>query len=126
MVDGAHNPYSARKLKESLKQYFNPDRAILVIGASSDKDVAGIISELVPLFDKVIVTRSIHPRAMATAPIVAEFSQHGVEAQATDNISTALPLALTLAGGKDLICVTGSLFVVAEAIEQAGKLCLKM
>ena len=79
-----------------------------------------------PLFDKVIVTRSTHPRAMATAPIVAEFSQHGVEAQETDDISTALPLALTIAGGKDLICVAGSLFVVAGAIEQAGKLCLTM
>jgi len=63
---------------------------------------------------------------MATAPIVTEFSRHGVEAQETDDISAALPLALTLAGGKDLICVTGSLFVVAGAIEQAGKLCLTM
>ena len=40
-------------------------------------------------------------------------------AQATEDISVALPLALTLAGEKDLICVTGSLFVVAGAIEQA-------
>ncbi len=126
VVDGAHNPDSARKLKQSLEQYFNFDQAILIIGVSSDKDIAGIISELVPLFDKVIVTRSIHPRAMATAPIMAEFSRHGVEAAATEDISTALPLALTLAEEKDLICVTGSLFVVAGAIEQAGKLCLTM
>ena len=61
---------------------------------------------------------------MATAPIVAAFSRHGVEAQATDDISVALPLALTLAGEKDIICVTGSLFVVAGAIEQAKALCL--
>jgi len=126
VVDGAHNPDSAGKLRQSLERYFDFDQAILIIGVSSDKDLAGIVSELVPLFDKVIVTRSIHPRAMATAPIVAEFSQHGVEAQETDDISAALPLALTLAGGKDLICVTGSLFVVAGAIEQAGKLCLSM
>ena len=126
VVDGAHNPDSARKLKQSLEQYFDFDRAILIIGASSDKDIAGIVSALVPLFNKVIATHSIHPRAMSTAPIVAEFSQHGVEAQETDDISIALPLALTLAGEKDLICVTGSLFVVAGAIEQAGKLCLTM
>lgn len=124
VVDGAHNPDSARKLKQSLEQYFDFDRAILIIGASSDKDIAGIVSELVSLFDKVIVTHSIHPRAMATALIVAEFSQHGMEAQETDDILTALSLALTLAGEKDLICVTGSLFMVAGAIEQAGKLCL--
>ncbi len=126
LVDGAHNPDSARKLRQSLERYFDFDRAILIIGVSSDKDIAGIVSELVSLFDKVIVTHSIHPRAMATAPIVAEFSKHGMEAQETDDISIALPLALTLAGEKDLICVTGSLFVVAGAIEQADKLCLTM
>jgi len=126
VVDGAHNPDSARKLKQSLEQYFDFDRAILIIGVSFDKDIAGIVSELVPLFDKVIATRSIHPRAMPTASVVAEFSRHGVEAAATEDISIALPLALTLAGEKDLICVTGSLFVVAGAIEQAGKLCLTM
>ena len=126
VVDGAHNPDSARKLKQSLEQYFDFDRAILIIGTSSDKDIAGIISALVPLFDKVIATHSIHPRAMPTASVVAELSRHGVEAVATEDISIALPLALTLAGEKDLICVTGSLFVVAGAIEQAGKLCLTM
>ncbi len=124
VVDGAHNPDSARKLRQSLEQYFSFDHAILIIGASFDKDIAGIISELVPLFDKVIVTHSTHPRAMATAPIVAEFSRRGVVAQATDDISIALRLALTLTGEKDLICVTGSLFVVAGAIEQAKVLCL--
>jgi len=122
VVDGAHNPDSARKLKQALEQYFDFDRAILIIGVSSDKDLAGIVSELVPLFDKVIATHSIHPRAMPTASVVAEFSRHGVEAQATEDISIALPLALALAGGKDLICVTGSLFVVAGAIEQAKEL----
>jgi len=126
VVDGAHTPDSARRLKQSLEQYFQFDRAILIIGASSDKDIAGIISELVSLFDEVIVTRSIHPRAMDTTPIVAEFSKHGVKARETDDISIALPLALSMAGEKDIICVTGSLFVVAGAIEQASKLCLTM
>ena len=124
VVDGAHIPDSARKLKKSLEQYFDFDKAILIIGVSSDKDIAGIISELVTLFDKVIATHSIHPRAMPTASIMAELSRQGVEAQATEDISIALPLALSLAGEKDLICVTGSLFVVAGAIEQAKALCL--
>ncbi len=119
IVDGAHNPDSARRLKQSLEQYFDFDRAILVIGVSSDKDIAGIVSELAPLFSKVIITRSRHPRAMALPPILAEFRRHGVEAQAVETVSEALSPALALAGARDLICVTGSLFVVAEAIEQA-------
>ena len=56
---------------------------------------------------------------MPTASVVAECRRHGVTASATEDISIALPLALSLAGEKDLICVTGSLFVVAGAIEQA-------
>jgi dihydrofolate synthase/folylpolyglutamate synthase len=122
VVDGAHNPYSASKLREAIEQYFEFDRAILIIGFSSDKNIAGVIRELVPLFDKVITTHSIHPRAMPTVPIVAEFGKQGVETQAVEDISIALPLALSQAGEKDLICITGSLFVVAGAIEQAGKL----
>jgi len=119
VVDGAHNPDSARKLRQSLVQYFDFARAILVIGVSCDKDIAGIISELVPLFDKVIVTRSHHPRAMALEQLIAEFRRCGVEVQAVECVPEALSLALSMAGGRDLVCVSGSLFVVAEAIEQA-------
>jgi len=118
VVDGAHNPDSARKLRQSLVQYFDFARAILVIGVSSDKDVAGIISELVPLFDKVIVTRSRHPRAMALEQLIATFRRYGVEVQAVEAVSEALSLALSMAGTGDLVCVAGSLFVVGEAIEQ--------
>ena len=122
IVDGAHNPDSARKLRESLAQYFDFGRAILVTGVSFDKDIDGIVSELVPLFDKVIVTRSRHPRAMALDQLTAAFGRQGVEAQAAESIPEALSLARSIAGARDLICVAGSLFVVAEAIEQASLL----
>ena len=95
-------------------------RQILVTGISRDKDIAGIVAELYSFFDKVIVTRSHHPRAGAPEHIAAEFSRHGVKAQATESISEALLLAQSLAGEKDLVCVAGSLFIVAEAIEQAN------
>ncbi len=120
VVDGAHNPDSARKLRESLEQGFNFNRAILVIGTSFDKDIAGIVSELTPIFDRVIVTRSRHPRAVEPLPVVAEFARRGVKAQVVDDVPSALAVALSLAGERDLVCVTGSLFVAAEAIEQAS------
>lgn len=121
VVDGAHNPDAAQRLRETLEQYFDFDQAILIIGASDDKDIAGIATQLVPLFNKVIVTRSHHPRPMAPAAIVAEFTKHGVEAQVVDNVPSALSEALALAGERDLICVTGSLFVIAQVIEQVNK-----
>ena len=135
-VDGAMNIEGARRLKESLVQYFgsyirlegrsplnnHASQAILVIGTSWDKDVAGIVSELVPLFDRVIVTRSRHPRAMTPAAVAAEFTKHGIEPQVVEDVDQAVSLVLALAGESDLICFTGSLFVVAEAIEQANRL----
>jgi len=119
IADGAHNPYSAQKLREALERYFEFDKAILIIGTSADKNIAGIISELLPLFDRVIATHSIHPRSAPTAMVAAELRRQGAEPQETEDISVALPIALAMAGEKDLICVTGSLFVVAGAIEQA-------
>ena len=125
VVDGAHNQDSAQKLRQALAQYFEFEKTILIIGMSSDKDLAGIVNELAPAFPQVIVTCSRHPRAMDTAPIAAEFRKHLIEAQQTEDISAALPLALKLAGKKDMICVTGSLFIAAGAIEQAMVLGLK-
>jgi len=122
VVDGAHNVDSVRRLKQSLEHYFDFDRAILVMGASFDKDIAGMVSELVPLFDKVVVTCSGHPRAMAPERLEAEFSQHEVQAEVVATVADALSMALALARAKDLVCVTGSLFVVGEAIEEAKAL----
>jgi dihydrofolate synthase / folylpolyglutamate synthase len=122
VADGAHNPYSAAKLREALQKHFIFEHATLIIGTSSDKDINGIASELAPVFDRVIVTRSTHPRAQSVTTLVSEFKRHGIDAEATDDISTALPMALSHAGKNDLICITGSLFVVAAAIEEIGKM----
>jgi dihydrofolate synthase/folylpolyglutamate synthase len=117
IVDGAHNPDAARKLKQSLAGYFNFKRAILVMGASGDKDTAGVVSELIPFFSEVIVTQSHHPRAMAADRLQAVFKGYGVAAQLAETVPEALSLAMSRNGAQDLICVAGSLFVVAEAIE---------
>jgi len=121
LVDGAHNPDAARKLKQSLAEYFKFKRAILIMGASGDKDVSSVVSERIPLFDEVTITQSRHPRAMAIAQLQAVFRGHGIETQLAKTVPKALTLAMNIAGTQDLICVTGSLFVVAEAIEWANR-----
>jgi len=117
VVDGAHNRDSASKLKEALKEYFHFDRLILIIGTSADKDVSGIIEELAPVADSVIVTRSRHPRATKPEVLVGEFARVGVKAEVAEDVTTAVARALKRAGRKDLICATGSLFLVGEMIE---------
>jgi dihydrofolate synthase/folylpolyglutamate synthase len=117
VVDGAHNRDSASKLKEALKQYFTFDHLILIIGTSADKDAAGIIEELAPLAYRVIVTRSRHPRATKPEVLVGELVKSGVKAEVAEDVAGAITKALRKAGAKDLICATGSLFLVAEVIE---------
>ena len=125
VTDGAHNRDSAHKLRQALAQYFKFEKAVLIIGMSSDKDLAGIVAELAPVFRQVIVTKSQHPRAMDTKPIAEEFLKYGIAAWQTDDISIAMPLGLSLVGENDLLCITGSLFVAAGAIEQAVAMGLK-
>jgi dihydrofolate synthase/folylpolyglutamate synthase len=128
VADGAHNPTSIHQFKLSLADYIKNypkykkkgkpfDKAILVIGTSEDKDISAIVSELFPLFSEVIVTISRHPRAMLVEPIVSEFKKYGLETRTTESVPEAISLALSRTGESDLLCITGSLFVVGEAIE---------
>lgn len=116
VVDGAHNADSAAKLAKALRDHFRFDDAILVVGASQHKDLAGMAQELRPLFPRVIATRSGNPRAAAASGLATEFSKRGAEVTETETVESALALAVAEAGPGDLVCVAGSLFVAAEAI----------
>ena len=117
VADGAHNPYSARKLREALRQYFSPDRLVYVVGLSADKNASSIIRELAQDAAMVIVTRSRHPRAAQTETLAEGFRQVGIEAREVDTVEDALKYAISQAQQGDLVAVTGSLFVAAEARE---------
>ncbi len=116
VLDGGHNPGAARNLKEALLECFKPASSILVFGASGDKDVAGVIRELAPVFQTVVVSRAKSPRAASTESIAGEFAHYGKKIHTAESIAEAISLARKLAGKRDLICVTGSLYVVGEAI----------
>ncbi len=117
LIDGAHNVASMKRLVSNIKEYFSDKRILLVFGTSSDKDIPGIVSELVSLSPHVIVVQATHSRAASLAVLAAEFSQRGIEVESGESVSQALSRALSKAGRTDLICVTGSLFVVAEALD---------
>jgi len=117
IVDGAHNGDSARRLVRALKQYFNFGRTVLIFGASSDKNIASMVSELASFPDTVIVTHSRHPRAVETTRLVSEFARAGIIPEVAENVASAVALALAKAKPTDLVCATGSLFVVAEVME---------
>jgi dihydrofolate synthase/folylpolyglutamate synthase len=118
VVDGAHNGDSARRLRQALRDYFSFDRAILVTGVSGDKTIGAMAEQLAPLTHLLIATRSQHPRAAEPEAVAAAFAAQGVATETCPTVATALDRAQALAGRDDLICVVGSLFVVAEAREQ--------
>ncbi len=123
IIDGAHNPQSAHQLNIALRDYLGDrphGRKVLVIGMSSDKDIETVVSELAPLFDTAIATRSRHPRALDVKIIIEEFASHGCKALMAASVADAMRLAVELAQRDGFICATGSLFIVGEALEWAG------
>ena len=122
VVDGAHNAYSMSKLVQAVKEYFDYKRCFVILGASCDKDISGMARELETLSNHIIITSSTHPRAALISSLAEKFDSLGIKAVAADNVAEALSKALTLAEKTDLILVTGSLFVVAEAIDYVAKI----
>jgi len=104
-------------LVNNIKAYFAHKRIFLVFGTSCDKDIPGIIDELVPLSPQVIVTRTSHSRSAPPPTLAAEFTKRGIHPETGKTVTEAISRALSLADRKDIICVTGSLFVVAEALD---------
>ena len=94
---------------------------LLIFGASCDKDIPGMVKELVSLSPQVVVTRSSHPRAASPLVIAAEFAKEGIKPKVAENIPQALYQTLSVAKKEDIVCVTGSLFLVAEALDYFSK-----
>ena len=112
ILDGAQNKASARAIKKTIVENFNYNKLILVLGVSNDKDIKGICSELSPIADKVILTKANSIRATNPDVLAKQFKHK--KTYITESVKAAKTLAKSLARKKDLILVTGSLFVVGE------------
>ena len=120
VVDGAHNDHSVATLLATLATYVPHRNLIVVAGFSRDKRVDAMVELLAKRADRVIATRSRHPRSMRPAEIADQFLGQGM---ASDRVGIsahtgeAVEEAVAMADVEDLVLVTGSLFVVAEARE---------
>ena len=118
IADGAHNHESAAALAKAISSNFPNRKCVFVIGVNNDKNISAIWKELASLSKLVIATRSDNPRSMQPSQIaellsdvVGEESQRDI----TQTVPEAITRALSVAAAEDVICVTGSLYVVAEA-----------
>lgn len=117
VFDGAHNQASAFALKEALNKFFNFRNLTLVFGVCQDKDVRGILKELVPLANKTILTKAANPRAMDLEAL-RSFIKTKRPVVLCENSTRALEIARKEAGKKDLILVCGSLFLLGELLKK--------
>jgi dihydrofolate synthase/folylpolyglutamate synthase len=115
VLDGAHNPGAMKVLARSLAQVFEYGRLFLIIGIMQDKDIAGILAPIVPLADRIFLTRAEYSRSADPEQLFSLIQGSREKCRVFPSIARALDQARKEAAGEDLICVTGSLFVVGEA-----------
>jgi dihydrofolate synthase/folylpolyglutamate synthase len=115
VLDCAHNRDSALRLRLTLNEYFPGKPVIMVFGASEDKDISGMLEELMPQVKELVAVRSFHPRAIKPDELVHMAEGYGRQVDCIEDIPSALDKALQLVGEDGLVLVTGSIFVVAEA-----------
>ncbi len=120
LLDAAHAPAAACTLREAISTHFRYDRLWVILGMASDKDVEGFAAELSPLNPTVLVTHAPSPRALSPEDLAARLSPILGPPTLTHDVSAALDLALRLARPDDLVCVTGSVYVVGEALRHLG------
>ena len=119
IIDAAHNWESSRALVASLREEQLAQKRILIFAATKDKDVAGILRQLLPSFETVVLTRYLdNPRGVSLDELHGLVESMTVRPThfAPDPLS-AWNLAKRIAGPHDLIVITGSFFLVAELRE---------
>lgn len=117
LLDGAHNLDGAICLRKSLENIFQYKRLILVIGMLADKEREKVLAQLVPLTEIIIVTKPNNPRSGEWQQMAEEAKKYVPQVYLEEEIKAAVEFAKNIAEEDDLICITGSLYMVAEARE---------
>lgn len=132
LVDAAHNPHGARALADALSSEFSFRRLVAVIGVLSDKDVRGLLRELEPVVEEVVLTKNSSPRAMdpdelaALAKDIFGAERIVVEPRLDDAVETAIQMAEETTGDSDTVSgggvvITGSVVTAGEGRALFGK-----
>jgi dihydrofolate synthase/folylpolyglutamate synthase len=131
-IDAAHNPHWAHALAAALREDFSFRRLVAVVGVMRDKDARGILAELEPVIDEVVVTVSSSARAMdindlaeAARDVFGE-SRLRVQRRLPDAIEAAIASAAEGATDPDRISgagvvITGSVAMVGEVRTLFGR-----
>lgn len=116
MIDGAHNAASIRALIHAIGQNIPYDSMVMIFGCNCDKDIPGMLGELQYGADKVIFTRSSSNKAVSPQELADQYTEIcGKMCQVANTLGEALMLARSAVGKEDLICITGSFYLIGQA-----------
>lgn len=125
IVDAAHNAASVAALMRAIGQNIHSESMVLIFGCLIDKDIDGMLNEIQLGADKIIFTKASSPRAAEPSELLLRFQEKSQKmAQVSANLVEAYNIAKHCVSRDDLICITGSIYLVGEAkrLQSAGKL----
>jgi dihydrofolate synthase / folylpolyglutamate synthase len=115
VIDGAHNPASARVLTETWREIFGDRRATIVLAILSDKDLGGICEALAPIGEFVVLPKIRSERAASPEELAKVLSD--ITPPLSYSITRSVDEALTLARSKpNPILISGSLHFAGEVL----------
>lgn len=116
LVDGAHNAASIDALMRAIGQHILYDSMVVIFGCCADKDVPGMLDRITSGADKVIFCPVNNIRTADPEELAARYiEQYGKMAQVARSLPDALEIANRAVTKEDLICITGSFYLVGEA-----------
>ncbi len=116
LVDSAHNAASVDALMRAIGQHIPYDSMVVIFGCCGDKDIAGMLDRITAGADKVIFTGVNNIRSADAAELAARYVElYGKMAQVAGSLEEALGIANRAVTKEDLICITGSFYLVGEA-----------
>ena len=121
IIDSSHNPDGMRNLRDALLETTKNDHITFVVGVMSDKDVSPMLEAIVPVAGRIICTKPDYWRAMDPEEIAREAAKSVDEVEVAPTVPEAIERALSVSGGRGVICVTGSIFIAGEATEYFDK-----
>lgn len=124
ILDGAHNPSGAQVVFDFLNSQIHdcPGRKlILVVGMMRDKNHQGFLRVLLPLVDHLFLTQPQMERAASVEELKQAVDRDDLVPCLLSDSWDAFCQAKAIANPSDLICVTGSLFLVGEVLKRLGQ-----
>ena len=120
VLDVAHNPAGAWALRSTLSACYENRRLIFVFGAMRDKAISEIAEILFPIAERIITTMPDNPRSATPQEIRQAAARTGAEIEATAAVPAAIERARELARPDGVIVITGSIYLVGEAMRALG------